>query len=280
MSAHRKRHHVIIEVEEGTTSDATPVPTESPGAPEPEADETSHATASNGTPIVESEKKRKIFPSKRIPNNWKQVYGLIKDYRDKNPDGIPEKVFRFHSLVSMILSTRCSPAIVSQAMASLKSHQPGGLTVESIEEMDVETLCTYMRHVQFNRQKAGYIKKIAQILNDKHDGDIPHTVEGLRKLPGVGPTTAYLCMHYAWKKVGAFRVDWHAHRILHRLGWENTMGLDRVSTGLELESWLPQEYLAELNSMLTVFGEYVCTPLEPNCEGCPVRQLCPKIGLP
>jgi endonuclease III len=32
-----------------------------------------------------------------------------------------------------------------------------------------------------------YLKQTAKICKEEYDGDIPNTVEGLMKLPGVGP---------------------------------------------------------------------------------------------
>jgi endonuclease-3 len=37
-------------------------------------------------------------------------------------------------------------------------------------------------------------------LKNDYDCDIPNSVEGLCKLPGVGPKMAYLCMNIAWKE--------------------------------------------------------------------------------
>ena len=45
-----------------------------------------------------------------------------------------------------------------------------------------------------------YLKKTANILQDKYDNDIPDNVEELCQLPGVGPKMAHLCMNIAWKK--------------------------------------------------------------------------------
>lgn len=43
-----------------------------------------------------------------------------------------------------------------------------------------------------------YIKKTTEILHKEYDGDIPNTIDGLLKLPGVGPKMAHICMNTAW----------------------------------------------------------------------------------
>ena len=45
-----------------------------------------------------------------------------------------------------------------------------------------------------------HLKKTVEILKSDYDCDIPDSVEGLCKLPGVGPKMAHLCMNIAWKK--------------------------------------------------------------------------------
>lgn len=46
-----------------------------------------------------------------------------------------------------------------------------------------------------------YIKKTSEILQNVYNGDIPHSVEDLCKLPGVGPKMAHICMKVAWGEV-------------------------------------------------------------------------------
>lgn len=49
--------------------------------------------------------------------------------------------------------------------------------------------------------KIKYIKKTTEILKEQYNGDIPDSVEKLRKLPGVGPKMAHICMKVAWNRV-------------------------------------------------------------------------------
>ena len=62
--------------------------------------------------------------------------------------------------------------------------------------------CKVLNWLQWNFQtKVKYIKSTCEILARDYDGDIPETVEGLCKLPGVGPKMAHLCMNIAWHKM-------------------------------------------------------------------------------
>ena len=84
-----------------------------------------------------------------------------------------------------MLSSQTKDEVTAQAMTNLKSHKPGGLTVDSILQMESNVLDGYISKVGFHNRKTIYIKQTAQMLKEKYDGDIPSTVEGLMKLPGV-----------------------------------------------------------------------------------------------
>jgi endonuclease III len=70
--------------------------------------------------------------------------------------------------------------------------------------------------------KNRYIKEAAQILLRDYDGDIPPTFEDMKKLPGVGPKVALVCISHAWGRADGIGVDVHVHRISNRLGWVAT----------------------------------------------------------
>lgn len=46
-----------------------------------------------------------------------------------------------------------------------------------------------------------YLKLTSAMLQNEFGGDIPDSVEGLVRLPGVGPKMAHLAMDIAWDKV-------------------------------------------------------------------------------
>ncbi|KAI9318377.1 DNA glycosylase [Dichotomocladium elegans] len=121
-----------------------------------------------------------------------------------------------------------------------------------------------------------FIKETAAILNEKYDGDIPGTIEGLTSLPGVGPKMGYLALQVAWNINAGIGVDVHVHRIANRLGWVHTEDGLPEDTRKALESWLPREYWRPVNPMLVGFGQILCLPRGPRCGECPVRDLCPS----
>lgn len=54
-----------------------------------------------------------------------------------------------------------------------------------------------------------YLKLTSAMLQKEFGGDIPNSVEGLVRLPGVGPKMAHLAMDIAWDQVSGIGRDFH-----------------------------------------------------------------------
>ncbi|KAF4527121.1 hypothetical protein B566_EDAN016049 [Ephemera danica] len=194
------------------------------------------------------------------------------------------QVRRYQILLSLMLSSQTKDQVTYAAMTKLKEH---GCTVEKIIQTEDTVLGQLIYPVSFWKTKVQYIKKTTAILQEQHAGDIPDSVEGLCKLPGVGPKMAHLCMNTAWGKltgigdianggvshVLANSVDTHVHRISNRLGWVHSK--DPEGTRKELEDWLPRELWEEVNHMLVGFGQTTCRPVHPKCSECLNNTTCP-----
>lgn len=67
------------------------------------------------------------------------------------------------------------------------------------------------------------------------------------------------------------------HRISNRLGWVKT--LKPEETRVALEKVLANKYWREINPLLVGYGQLLCTPLYPDCNGCGLTTTCPKVGV-
>lgn len=185
-----------------------------------------------------------------------------------------ERVFRFQTLVALMLSSQTRDQATAEAMALLKRNLPGGLNPSSLGGCDVSLVEDCIRKVSFYRRKARYLQRMADMSAEKYNGDIPRSLEGLQEIPGVGPKMAYLTMQCAWNESLGIGVDVHVHRIASRLGWAS--GRTPEHTRRELEEWLPREHWSEVNSLLVGFGQTVCKAVKPRCQDCPVSAYCPS----
>src|SRR5581483_7201361 len=108
-------------------------------------------------------------------------------------------------------------------------------------------------------------------------GAIPHTVDELMSIPGIGRYTAGAIASIAFQQRAAI-VDGNIARVIARLeAIESPLG----SPALMREVWSHAETLVAacedprtLNQSLMELGALVCTPRNPRCGDCPVRGQC------
>ena len=108
-------------------------------------------------------------------------------------------------------------------------------------------------------------------MKEKFNGVLPHTVEELCELPGVGRKTANLTVAVGFN-LPAICVDVHVHRICNWLKLINTK--TPLESEMALREILPVKYWKTWNSHLVSFGQTRCDPVRPKCEGCPIAKFC------
>ncbi|XP_055615484.1 endonuclease III-like protein 1 [Toxorhynchites rutilus septentrionalis] len=239
--------------------------------------------------IKQEPKTEECDDSKWEPNNWRLMLENIREMRQsksapvdtmgcdqfRNDDKVLPKTSRFYTLVSLMLSSQTKDQVNFECMQRLKKH---GLTPEHVVATDTEVLEKLIYPVSFYKNKAKFIKQTAHILLNEHAGDIPDSLEGLLKLPGVGKKMAHLCMRSAWNVVTGIGVDTHVHRISNWLRWVPQETKTPEDTRVALEKWLPFELWEEVNQLMVGFGQTVCTSNYPRCDECLNADICPARG--
>ena len=179
----------------------------------------------------------------------------------------------FSVLVGTILSARtkdaCTAGAVRRLFAAGAEH--GRFTPADLERLDRETIEKLIFPVGFYRDKARHLKALPDVLDEKFGGILPHTVEELCELPGVGRKTANLTVAVGFN-LPAICVDVHVHRICNWLKLVRTS--KPVETEMALRKILPVKYWKTWNSHLVSFGQTRCDPVRPKCDGCPIAKYC------
>jgi endonuclease-3 len=184
-----------------------------------------------------------------------------------------EEIDPFRVLISTVLSVRNRDE--STHIATINLFENGGLnTPEKIRDAPIEEIEDLIRKSGMYKTKAQNIKKISQILLDKHDGDVPKKMDDLLMLPGVGRKVANCVLVYAYKEP-AIPVDTHVHRISNRTGLISTSKPD--DTEKKLMQIYPKKYWLDVNNTFVLFGKTTCKPIGPLCDECPITYDCPKI---
>ncbi|TSK18060.1 Endonuclease III-like protein 1 [Bagarius yarrelli] len=220
------------------------------------------------------------------PPDWRTQLSFIREMRSRRDAPVdqmgaekcydpqaPAEVMRYQVLVSLMLSSQTKDQVTSAAMTRLRAHD---LSVPSILKMDEDKLGKLIYPVGFWKTKVKYLKQATEMIHREFGGDIPDTLEGLVRLPGVGPKMAHLAMAIAWKRVSGIGVDTHVHRISNRLGWTQSTTKNPEETRVALEEWLPSDLWPEINWLLVGFGQQVCLPVSPLCSTCLNQHTCPS----
>jgi len=232
--------------------------------------------------VIKEPEKPKFDPD--MKKNFEYIYEKITEMRkDRNApvdtmgcmanadQTAPKETRDFQLLVSLILSVQTKDEKTAEAMKNLKEK---GLTLENMYKMSEEEIYKLIKCVNFNNNKAKYLKNLATTLVEKYDSKIPEKVEELIKFPGIGYKIAVLFVNHAFEHGYGIGVDTHVHRICNRLGLAKTKTPDQ--TRVELESYVDKKYWHELNLLLVGFGQQICQPVRPKCEECLLNNLCPE----
>ncbi len=181
----------------------------------------------------------------------------------------------FCVLVATILSARTKDACTAKAAARLfhSAAHRGAFSPADLDRIPEQELARLIYPVGFYRDKARHLKNLPRVLHEKFNGVLPHTVEQLCLLPGVGRKTANLTVAIGFD-LPAICVDVHVHRISNRLGLLHTK--TPLETERTLRRLLPKRYWKTWNSYLVSFGQTRCAPRNPKCRDCPLAKYCPS----
>ncbi len=124
--------------------------------------------------------------------------------------------------------------------------------------------------------RARNLHAAAQMVVERHGGELPADLAALRALPGIGRYTAGAILSIAFG-VPAPILDGNAIRVLARLF---AVAGDPTRGETQRRLWALAAALAEgerpgdLNQAIMELGATVCTPEAPRCACCPVADAC------
>ncbi|MBA4536116.1 endonuclease III [Bacillus aquiflavi] len=175
----------------------------------------------------------------------------------------------FELVIAVALSAQCTDVLVNKVTKKLFQKYK---TPEDYLNVPLEELQEDIRSIGLFRNKARNIQKLCKMLIEEYNGEVPKEREELMKLPGVGRKTANVVMSVAFH-VPAIAIDTHVERVSKRLGfcrWKDSV--------LEVEKTLmrkiPQDEWSITHHRLIFFGRYHCKAQNPQCETCPLLDIC------
>ncbi len=177
-------------------------------------------------------------------------------------------------LVATILSAQCTDERVNKVTATLfrKYRKPRDyLRVPESE------LASDIKPTGFFNQKTRSIRGACALIEERHGGQVPGTMEELLALPGVARKTANIVLGNSFGKVEGIAVDTHVRRLAQRLGFSENTDPERIER--DLMDLLPRKRWFDFTYVLIEHGRAVCKAPNPRCEDCVVSALCPSSNV-
>jgi len=199
-----------------------------------------------------------------------QVEHFFATLSAANPHPVTELEFSsvFELLAAVLLSAQATDAGVNKATRRLFAVAG---TPQRMLALGVEGLEPYIRTIGLYRTKARNLIATCQLLIEGHGGIVPHSLDALQALPGVGRKTANVVLNVAFGEP-TMAVDTHIFRVANRTGL--APGKDPLAVETKLLQVVPQEYRQHAHHWLILHGRYTCLARSPQCGKCPVYGPC------
>ena len=190
--------------------------------------------------------------------------------RNENPN--PETELEYTSpyelLVAVTLSAQTTDVSVNKATRKLF---PVANSPAQILALGEEGLKNYIKTIGLFNSKAKNVVKMAELLLERHGGEVPQTRDELVALPGVGRKTANVVLNTAFRQP-AMAVDTHIFRVSNRTKIAPGKNVDEVEA--RLMRLVPKEFLMDAHHWLILHGRYTCIARKAKCGSCIIEDLC------
>lgn len=174
-------------------------------------------------------------------------------------------------LIAVVLSAQCTDERVKEVTEDLFEKYE---SAEEFAAADEEELAEDIYGITFHNSKAGYLKSIGEDIVEKHDGEVPDTMDELTELSGVGRKTANVVLQHAHDVVEGIVVDTHVQRLTRRLGLTEEERPEAIEQ--DLLDVIPEDHWQQVTHLFIDHGRAVCTARNPDCGDCVLADICPS----
>ena len=175
----------------------------------------------------------------------------------------------FQLVVAVMLSAQCTDERVNKTTPALFSRCK---TIEDFANIDIEELEKIIHPCGFYKNKAKNIKLCSKQVLENFGGIVPHTMQELTSLAGVGRKSANVIMLEAFGIAEGIAVDTHAKRISNLTGLSNKKEPEKIEQ--DLIKIFPKDSLKDINHLLVFHGRNTCIARHPKCDICPINNFC------
>lgn len=196
---------------------------------------------------------------------------LIELLKKSYPDATCSLDFNtpFELVVAVMLSAQCTDERVNLTTPALFSRCQ---TIQDFADIDIGELEDLIHPCGFYKNKAKNIKLCAKQVLENFHGEVPHTIDELTSLAGIGRKSANVILLEVFGIAEGIAVDTHAKRISNLTGLSKEKMPEKVEQ--DLLKIFPKEYLKEINHLFVWHGRNTCVARSPKCSTCNIQKLC------
>lgn len=190
-----------------------------------------------------------LYPDPKCPLNYSKDYEL---------------------LIATVLSAQTTDLQVNNVTKELFNKR----TIYDIKDMDITEISEIIKSCGNNNKKSKFIKEIARLLVEEHNGIVPNDRAYLESLPGVGRKTANVVLATIFNEP-AFAVDTHINRVAKIFGIADEND-DIITVEEKLCSFFERKDWGKRHLQMLYFGRYICKSQKPDCSTCKYSSKCKK----
>ena len=153
-------------------------------------------------------------------------------------------------------------------------------TVRALAEAPEEDVLKMWEGLGYYSRARNLREGAGQVMAE-YGGTLPGTPEELRKIRGIGPYTSCSIASIAFG-VPVPAVDGNVIRVICRLHNIHCKPEEPEEPGQEIEELaaelVPAERAGDHNQAMMDLGATICVPGTPDCDRCPLREMCAEAG--
>ena len=189
------------------------------------------------------------------------------------PDAKCELEFNkdYELLLATVLSAQTTDKRVNMVTKVLFSKYS---SIKELSKAPISDIENIIREIGTFRKKSIYVHEIAKKLDDDGYDYVPNDRKYIESLPGVGHKTANVFLSNIYNEP-CIAVDTHVSRVSKRLGFAKEKD-DVNKIEKKLMKIVPKDRWSKTHHQLVLFGRYKCRAINPECNGCKIKEYCKK----
>lgn len=204
-----------------------------------------------------------------MEKNWPQAFEpLFRQYgKRRHPLDYQN---RYQLVVMVVLSAQDSDKHINELAPDFFAAYP---TMNALSRATPEDLQHHLGSVRNFGNKIKWLIAMAQTVGE--DENIPRTMEGLTKLPGLGRKSANVIIRESGDPAEGVIVDLHVLRVAPRLGIADEADSTKPEkVEKKIMAAVPKERWNEAGMSISFLGREICRPTNPKCDICLMNTVC------